>query len=139
MQPNRPKALQSFLQKHSKIWVITQRIAFLKVEQGEGPAIVFNEGARTVAQKVNEGFQNGIDIFPVLIDVVVDYEEYQRGYLLRGLIRKELWKFNGQLSQDREWTIAFKQFLAPEYNPTTNKIVFWGIYLLKQNYDYDTD
>jgi hypothetical protein len=60
------------------------------VEQGEGPAIVFNEGTRTVVQKVNEGFQNGIDIFPVLIDVVVDYEEYQRGYLLRGLIRKEL-------------------------------------------------
>ena len=123
--PNRPKALQSFLQKHKEIWKLTQRIAFLKVEQGEWPAIVFNA--------------KGVDSFPVLIDVVVDYEDYQTGYLIRGLIRKALWKFNGKLTPEREGTVGFRQFLSPEFNPQTNKVVFGAIYLLKQCYDYDTD
>lgn len=137
--PNRPKALQEFLQNHKEIWKITQRIAFLKVEQGEGPAIVFNEGNRSIAEKSNADFAKGVDSFPILIDVVVDYEDYQRGYQLRGLIRKALGKFNGKMTEEWEGTAGFRQFLAPEYNPQTNKIIFGGIYLLKQSYDYDTD
>lgn len=137
--PNRPKALQSFLQKHKEIWKLTQRIAFLKVEHGEWPAIVFNEGNRSIAEKSNADFAKGVDSFPVLIDVVVDYEDYQTGYLIRGLIRKALWKFNGKLTPEREGTVGFRQFLSPEFNPQTNKVVFGSIYLLKQCYDYDTD
>lgn len=137
--PNRPKSLQSFLQKNKDIWGITQRIAFLKVEQGEGPAIVFNEGNRTPEGKWNTSYEKGIESFPILIDVVVDYEDYKTGYLLRWLIRKELGKFNGELSDEREGTVGFRQFLAPEFNHETNKVVFGSIYLLKQSYDYDTN
>jgi hypothetical protein len=61
------------------------------------------------------------------------------GYNIRNTIRKEIGQFNGALSADWEWTIAFLRFLAPEYNHETNEIVFWGIYLLKQNYDYSTN
>lgn len=70
---------------------------------------------------------------------MVDYEDYQTGYLIRGLIRKALGKFNGKLIKEREGTAGFRQFLAPEYNTQTNKVIFGGIYLLKQSYDYDTD
>jgi hypothetical protein len=82
------------------------------------------------------GYEKGVDIFPILIDVVVKYEDYKRGYELRGQIRKLLGKFNGSLTDDREGTIAFRQFLAPVYDKETNNIVFGGVYLLKQNYDF---
>ena len=40
--PNRPKALQEYLRTNQALNV--NRVGFLKVEQGNGPAIVFNEG-----------------------------------------------------------------------------------------------
>ena len=82
------------------------------------------------------GYDKGVDIFPILIDVVVKYEDYKTGYELRGKIRKLLGRFNGALTDDREGTIAFRQFLAPVYDKETNTIVFGGVYLLKQNYDF---
>lgn len=132
--PNRPKALQEYLLNNPEI--DAKRVGFLKVEQWKGTAIVFNEWDRTDSDISNIGYDKGVDIFPILIDVVVQYESYKDGYLTRGKIRKLLWKFNGKLTNDREGTIAFKQFLAPVYNRDTNEIVFGSIYLLKQNYDY---
>lgn len=133
--PNRPKALQTYL-LNANLW--TSRVWFLKVWGGQWPAVVFNEwdwGEDDLIQK----YEQGIDIFPVLIDIVVKYEEYATGYNLRQQIRKLLWQFNGSLSADWEWTIAFKQFLSPVYNRETNEIVFGWIYLFKQNYDYAND
>lgn len=132
--PNRPKALQSFLRNNRELNV--DRVGFLKVEQGNWPAIVFNEGNWSNIDAANIWYEKGIDIFPILIDVVVKYEDYLTGYNLRGKIRKLIGKFNGSLTNDREGTIAFRQFLAPVYDKETNTIVFGGIYLLKQNYDY---
>lgn len=132
--PNRPKALQSFLRNNRELNV--DRVGFLKVEQGNWPAIVFNEGNWSNIDAANIWYEKGIDIFPILIDVVVKYEDYLTGYNLRGKIRKLIGKFNGSLTDDREGTIAFRQFLAPVYDKETNTIVFGGIYLLKQNYDY---
>lgn len=132
--PNRPKALQEFLRSNQELNV--NRVGFLKVEQGNWPAIVFNEGNWSNIDASNSGFERGIDIFPVLIDIVVKYEDYKKGYELRGKIRKLIGKFNGSLTDDREGTIAFRQFLAPVYNKETNDIVFGGVYLFKQNYDY---
>lgn len=117
---------------------IADRIGFLKVENGDWPAIVFNEGDwSSFDTGSNLGYEKGIDIFPVLIDVVVQYEDYRKGYEIRNKIRKEIWKFNGSLTSDWEGNISFRQFLAPSYNHNTNQIVFGGIYLLKQNYDYE--
>ena len=132
--PNRPKALQSYLRNNQELNV--DRVGFLKVEQGNWPAIVFNEGNWSNIDAANIWYEKGIDIFPILIDVVVKYEDYLTGYNLRGKIRKLIGKFNGSLTNDREGTIAFRQFLAPVYDKETNTIVFGGIYLLKQNYDY---
>ena len=42
--PNRPKALQYYLLHNNE--VKATRVGFLKVEQGTGTAIVFNEGDR---------------------------------------------------------------------------------------------
>lgn len=135
--PNRPKALQSYLVNNQDLNV--KRVGFLKVEKGNWPAIVFNEGNRSNYVNGNMGYEKGVDIFPILIDVVVKYEDYKRGYELRGQIRKLLGKFNGSLTDDREGTIAFRQFLAPVYDKETNNIVFGGVYLLKQNYDFTPD
>jgi hypothetical protein len=122
-EPNRPKALQEYLKNSTEI--TATRIGFLKVEQGKGTAIVFNEGDwSNFYDSSNMGYDKGVDIFPILIDVVVKYEDYKDGYKTRGTIRKLLGKFNGKLTNDREGTIAFKQFLAPVYNRDTNDIVF---------------
>lgn len=134
--PNRPKALQTYLlSKKTDLW--TDRIWFLKVEMGDWPAIVFNEWDWWVIDWSNLWYEKGVDIFPILIDVVVKYENYITGYTIRNTIRKLLWKYNWKLNNDWEWNISFRQFLAPSYNHETNEIVFWWIYLLKQNYDYE--
>lgn len=133
--PNRPKALQEYLLSLN----LCERVGFLKVETGNWPAIVFNEWDWWVFDSWNIDYEKWVDIFPILIDVVVKYEDYLNWYTIRNTIRKELGKFNWELTSDWEWTIAFKQFLAPSYNHETNEIIFWGIYLLKQNYDYAND
>lgn len=130
--PNRPKALQQYLLSLK----LCERVWFLKVETGNWPAIVFNEWDWGDFDSWNIGYEKWVDIFPILIDVVVKYEDYLSWYEIRNRIRKEIGKFNWALTSDWEWTIAFRQFLAPSYNHETNEIVFWGIYLLKQNYDY---
>ena len=130
--PNRPKALQQYLLNQN----LCNRIWFLKVEAGDWPAIVFNEWDWGYAEWSNLWYEKWIDIFPVLIDIVVKYEDYMRWYEIRNKIREKIWKFNWSLTNDWEWTIAFRQFLAPSYNHETNEIIFWWIYLLKQNYDY---
>ena len=109
----------------------------MKVEAGDWPAIVFNEWERWYPDWSNMWYEKWIDIFPVLIDVVVKYEDYRTGYDIRYKIRELLWKFNWQLTNDWEWTIIFRQFLSPSYNHDTNEIILWWIYLLKQNYDYE--
>lgn len=131
---NRPKALQYYLRNSQELNV--DRVGFLKVEQGNWPAIVFNEGNWYNVDGTNVWFDKWVDIFPVLIDVVVKYEDFKQGYDLRGKIRKLIGKFNWALTDDREGTIAFRQFLAPDYDKETNTIVFGGVYLFKQNYDY---
>lgn len=133
--PNRPKALQTYL-LNANIW--TSRVGFLKVEMWEWPAVVFNEWDWGYPDLIQD-YTKWIDIFPILIDTVVKYEDYKKWYEIRAKIRELLGKFNGSLSDDWEWTIAFQQFLSPVYNKETNEIVFWSIYLLKQNYDYEEE
>lgn len=83
----------------------------------------------------NISYEKGIDIFPVLIDIEVKYEDASTGDQLRKLIRKKLGKYNGSMG-NWEGSISFSNFLSPEYNPTTKKVVFGSIYLFKENYDY---
>ena len=129
--PDRQKALQEYLLSQN----LAERVGFMKVEAGDWPAIVFNEWEWWYPDVIQD-YEKWIDIFPVLIDVVVKYENYKTGYDIRYKIRELLWKFNWQLTNDWEWTIAFRQFLSPSYNHETNEIILWWIYLLKQNYDY---
>lgn len=132
--PNRQKALQQYLLNNQEI--DSNRIWFLKVEQWNGVAIVFNEWNWSDMEWVTVDYTKWIDIFPVLIDVVCKYEDYIKWYEVRNYIRKNIWKFNWKLTNDWEWTIAFRQFLSPVYNKDTNEIVLGSIYLLKQNFDY---
>lgn len=132
--PNWQKSLQQYLLSNEEI--DSERVWFLKVEQWDGVAIVFNEWDWTNVDWANQSFEKWIDIFPVLIDVVCKYEDYIKWYEVRNLIRKNIWKFNWKLTNDWEWNISFRQFLAPVYNKDTNEIVLGSIYLLKQNYDY---
>lgn len=133
--PNRPKALQEYL---ISLW-LAERVWFLKVESWDWPAIVFNEWNRATKSNWNLDYEKWVDIFPILIDVVVKYEDYMTWYRIRNTIRKNIWKFNWQLTNDWEWTIAFRQFLAPSFNHETNEIIFWTVYLLKQNFDFEDE
>lgn len=135
--PDRPKALQNYLlNQKSVLW--TDRIWFLKVETWDWPAIVFNEWDWWDFDLwSNLWYEKGVDIFPILIDIVVKYENYKKWYEIRNTIRKLIWKFNWKLTNDWEWNISFRQFLSPSYNHETNEIIFWSVYLLKQNYDYE--
>lgn len=135
--PNWQKALQSYLLNNQSIE--SNRVWFLKVEQWNWVAIVFNEWNRSNPDWANIWFEQWIDIFPVLIDVVCKYEDYIKWYEVRNSIRKFIWKFNWKLTNDWEGTIAFRQFLSPVYNKDTNEIVLWWVYLLKQNFDYRED
>ena len=139
INPNRPKALQSYLINDSelkKLWV--NRIGFLKVATWNGPAIVFNEWGWNALEWANISYEKWIDMFPVLIDIVVKYNDFKKWYDIRNYIRKIIWKFDWKLTKDWEWMIAFKQVIAPSYNPETDEIVFWSVYLFKQNFDYIT-
>ena len=131
--PDRPKAMQEYLLNLN----LAERVWFLKVEVGDWPAIVFNEWDWGVMNNSNLWYEKGIDIFPILIDVVVKYEQYKTWYDIRNKIREMIWKFNWRLTDDWEWTISFRQFLAPSYNHETNEIIFGWVYLLKQNFDYE--
>lgn len=128
---NRTKALQEYLLSLD----VAERVGFLKVDNGEGPAIVFNEWDWGNYDYWNLWFEKGIDIFPVIIDVVVPYEDSQTWFQIRQKIREKIWKFNWRLTADREGTIAFQQFVSPSYDHETNQVVFGGIYLFKGNYD----
>ncbi len=88
--PDWPKALQEYLLNLN----LADRVGFLKVEAGDGAAIVFNECDWGYPDGSNMGYEKGIDIFPILIDVVVKYESYKTGYNIRNTIREMLGKFN---------------------------------------------
>ena len=131
LKPRRQKAFQSYL----KSLKLCDRVGFLKVEKGAWPCIVFNEWDWSSVDWANISYEKGINFFPILIDVVVKYEDYSRGDDIRKEIRRNIGKYNGKLTNDWEWTITRQQFLAPSYNPETNEIIFGSIYLLKENFD----
>lgn len=136
--PDRPKALQNYLRNNSELKSLgVNRVWFLKVATWEWPAIVFNEWGWNAIESANLSYEKWIDIFPVLIDVVVKYKDYKKWYDIRNCIRKFIWKFDWKLTNDWEGMIAFRQVLAPSYNTETDEIVFWSIYLFKQNFDYE--
>lgn len=135
IKPNRRKSLQEYLLGLN----LCERVWALKVETGDGPYIVFNEWDWGSVDMSNQWFEKWVDIFPVLIDVVVKYNDMNIWDDIRMQIRKNIWKFNWSLTNDWEGTIAFERFLAPSYNHETDEIVFWTIYLFKQNYDYVDD
>ena len=145
--PNWQKAFQEFLQADQWISAIAgDRIAYLRVKKWENPdyrelipCVVMNEGSWDMIDYGNQGFEKGIDVFPILIDVVVNYDDFHNGMKLRNLIRKKIWAFEWAMGTDREWSIRFQQFLSHDYNPQTDTIILGGIYMVKQNYDYSGD
>lgn len=140
INPNRPKALQTYLLADTTLkWYWAKRIWFLKVATGEWPAIVFNEWGWNALEWANISYEKWIDMFPVLIDIVVKYNDFKKWYDIRNHIRKLIWSFDWKLSKDWEWIIVFRQVIAPSYNPETDEIVFGSVYLFKQHFDYTPD
>jgi hypothetical protein len=56
----------------------------------EKPYIIFNEQERSPVLLNNEDYENGRDAFPVLIDVVVDYQQAHIGREIRQKIREKI-------------------------------------------------
>lgn len=134
------QALQAFLQNDPEISALVgKRVWFLRMPaKVEKPYIIFNEQERSPALLNNEDYESGRDAFPVLIDVVVDYQQAHIGREIRQKIREKIWNFNWQLPVNNEqWTawegqISFLRFLACDYAVDTDGVMRGGLYLFKQ-------
>ena len=135
------EALQHYLQNDPEISAIVgERVWFLRIPKTIAkPYIIFNEQERSPKLLNQEDYASGRDAFPVLIDIVVDYKDANKGRELRQLIRKKIWNFNGQLTiNNEEWTkwregqISFVRFLACDYAPDTDGVLRGWLYLFKQ-------
>lgn len=140
------QALQTFLQNDPEISALVgKRVWFLRMPaKVEKPYIIFNEQERSPALLNNEDYESGRDAFPVLIDVVVEYQQAHMGREIRQKIREKIWNFNGQLTvNNEEWKdnesktqwegqISFLRFLACDYAVDTDGVMRGGLYLFKQ-------
>jgi len=86
------QALQAFLQNDPEISALVgKRVGFLRMPaKVEKPYIIFNEQERSPALLNNEDYESGRDAFPVLIDVVVDYQQAHIGREIRQKIREKI-------------------------------------------------
>lgn len=128
------QALQEFLQKDPEVSAIVgNRIGFLRIPKAiQKPYIVFNEQERNPQLLNQDNYESGLDIFPVLIDIVVDYKQANLGRELRQKIREKIWTFNGAMN-GREGQISFLRFLACDYAIDTDGVMRGGLYLFKQS------
>lgn len=127
------QALQAFLQKDPEIGkMVGERVGFLRMPTNtEKPYIIFNEQERNPLLLNQDDYESGLDCFPVLIDVVVDYQQVNLGRQLRQKIREKIWNFNGVM-HGREGQISFLRFLACDYAVDTDWVMRGGLYLFKQ-------
>lgn len=127
------QALQAFLQKDPEIGkMVGERVGFLRMPTNtEKPYIIFNEQEWSPALLNQDDYESGLDCFPVLIDVVVDYQQANLGRQLRQKIREKIWNFNGA-THGREGQISFLRFLACDYAVATDWVMRGGLYLFKQ-------
>lgn len=128
------QALQAFLQKDPEIGkMVGERVGFLRMPiNTEKPYIIFNEQEWSLALLNQDDYESGLDCFPVLIDVVVDYQQANLGRQLRQKIREKIWNFNGAM-HGREGQISFLRFLACDYAVDTDGVMRGGLYLFKQS------
>ena len=128
------QALQEFLQKDPEVSAIVgNRIGFLRMPKAiKKPYIIFNEQERNPQLLNQDDYESGLDIFPVLIDIVVDYKQANLGRELRQKIREKIWNFNGAMN-GREGQISFLRFLACDYAMDTDGVMRGGLYLFKQS------
>ena len=127
------QALQAFLQKDPEIGkIVGERVGFLRMPTNtEKPYIIFNEQEWSPALLNQDDYESGLDCFPVLIDVVVDYQQANLGRQLRQKIREKIWNLNGAM-HGREGQISFLRFLACDYAVDTDWVMRGGLYLFKQ-------
>lgn len=131
-------ALQEFLKNDTEInAIVWDRIWFLRMTEGtEKPCIVFNEQERWPDSFSNNDYRAWLDIFPVLIDVVVWYNDTVIWRDLRHLIRKKIGSFSWVLAGDREGNINFQKFLPCDYSTDSESVIWWWLYLFKSAF-YD--
>lgn len=141
MNENYISALQTFLKNDTEVQVIVwDRIGFLRMAEWIAkPCIVFSEQSRKPEDFSNPDYRAWVDMFPVLIDIVVEYNDSIVGRNLRHLLRKKLGSFSGALSEDWSWEIVFQEFLAPDYNSDTDWVLRWWLYLFKSSYNDNSD
>ena len=86
------QALQEFLQKDPEVSpIVGDRVGFLRMPKAiQKPYIIFNEQERTPQLLHQDDYESGLDIFPVLIDIVVDYKQANLGRELRQKIREKI-------------------------------------------------
>lgn len=128
------QALQEFLQNDPEIsTIVGNRIGFLRMPKTvQKPYVIFNEQERKPQLLNQDDYESGLDIFPVLIDIVVDYKQANLGRQLRQKIREKIWNFNGVMN-GREGQISFLRFLACDYAVDTDGVMRGGLYLFKQS------
>lgn len=129
------QALQEFLQNDPEISALVgNRIGFLRMPKTvQKPYIIFNEQEWNLQLLNQDDYESGLDIFPVLIDIVVDYKQANLGRQLRQKIREKIWNFSWKMGEHREGQISFLRFLACDYSVDTDGVMRGGLYLFKQS------
>lgn len=129
------QALQEFLQNDPEISALVgNRIGFLRMPKTvQKPYIIFNEQEWNPQLLNQDDYESGLDIFPVLIDIVVDYKQANLGRQLRQKIREKIWNFSWKMGEYREGQISFLRFLACDYSVDTDGVMRGGLYLFKQS------
>ena len=129
------QALQEFLQNDPEISALVgNRIGFLRMPKTvQKPYIIFNEQEWNGQLLNQDDYERGVDMFPVLIDIVVDYKQANLGRELRQKIREKIWNFSWRMGGQREGQISFLRFLACDYSVDTDGVMRWGLYFFKQS------
>lgn len=127
------KAVREFLENDIDVQAFTSNIHFLRVpkEKSERPLIIFTE----------QGKQNpynsewGRDVFDLLFEVIVDYEDAVKGRECRELLKKKFSSFHWQLTQDRNWYIWFIEDIDIGYDDTNDVVRRGTVYQFKAKRD----
>jgi len=128
------KAVREFLENDVDVQAYTSNIHFLKVPKSNNtrPLIVFTEMWKQNPYN-QEWWQ---DIFEVLFECVVDYEDSIKWRELRELLKVKLSSFRWELTADRNWTIAHLEDVNIWYDDKNDVVRRWSVYLFKTTRDF---
>lgn len=121
---------------HNYFW---DRVGMLRIPKNKitnNAYIVMNEATTADPNYAKQNFRTWIDFVPILIDISVPYNDIAQGREMRGYLRSLLGGHTGSLYNKRDGEIVFQEYIAPDYDADTDRVLLWSLYTFKEHYDY---